>query len=233
MRRLKGRAFRLQVQGYLQRVIDTDFQEQGVFVRRRESLYRWLIAYAAATATTASFEKIRDAATAGHGDKPAKTTTQPYREVLERLWLLEDVAAWLPTRNQLQRLAQSPKHHLADPGLAVHLLGYDADALLSGKEPQQTMPRDGALLGNLFESLVTQSLRVYAQAAEARVFHFRQHSGRREVDCVVERGDGRIVAIEDLPGTGPDDKGLGTGASSARPAKDHGQQRPLPLPFAR
>ncbi len=196
IRPLTGRAFRMQMDGYLQRVIDTDFEEQGVVVRRRETLYRWLTAFAAATATTASFEKIRDAATAGHGEKPAKTTTQPYRDVLERLWLLDDLAAWLPSRNRLHRLSQSPKHHLADPGLAVRLLGLDATALLSGKTQDPIVPRDGALLGNLFESLVTQSVRVFAQAAEARVYHFRQHSGRREVDCIVERGDGRVIAIE-------------------------------------
>ncbi len=196
IRRLSGRALRTQIDGYLQRVIDTDFQEQGVNVRRPETLYRWLAAFAAATATTSSFETIRDAATGGHGDKPSKTSTQPYREVLERLWLLDDVAAWLPSRNRLRRLSQAPKHHLADPGLAVRLLGLDTDALLSGEAPDLAIPRDGALLGNLFESLVLLSLRVFAQAAEARLYHFRQHSGRREVDYIFERSDGRVVAIE-------------------------------------
>jgi predicted AAA+ superfamily ATPase len=79
-------------------------------------------AYAAATSTTASYETIRVAATSGLGEKPAKTTAQPYREVLERLWIVDPVPAWLPSRNQLNRLSQPPKHHLADPALAV-LLG--------------------------------------------------------------------------------------------------------------
>lgn len=59
------------------------------------------------------------------------------------------------------------------------------------------IPRDGTLLGALFESLVTQSLRAYAQAAEAaRVSHLRTRGGEHEVDLIVERGDGGIVAFE-------------------------------------
>jgi predicted AAA+ superfamily ATPase len=52
------------------------------------------------------------------------------------------------------------------------------------------------LLGNLFEALVTLSVRVYAQAAEARVFHLRTSGGEHEVDLIVERADGRVLAIE-------------------------------------
>jgi len=44
------------------------------------------------------------------------------------------VPAWAPTQNELNRLAQAPKHHLADRALAVRLLGLDADALLEGSE---------------------------------------------------------------------------------------------------
>jgi hypothetical protein len=165
-------------------------------VRRPDALERWMAAYAAATATTASYETIRDAATSGHGDKPAKTTTQPYRDVLQRLFIVDPVPAWLPTRNQLNRLSQPPKHHLADPALAVRLLGLDADAMLSGTEAGPAFPRDGALLGHLFESLVTLCVRVYAQAAEARVRHLRVQGSRREVDLIVERPDQRVVAIE-------------------------------------
>ncbi|MGO9751506.1 MAG: DUF4143 domain-containing protein [Solirubrobacteraceae bacterium] len=52
------------------------------------------------------------------------------------------------------------------------------------------------LLGALFESLVTLSVRVYAQANEAKVWHFRTRGGRHEVDLIVERDDGRVLAIE-------------------------------------
>lgn len=157
---------------------------------------RWMTAYAAASSTTASFERIRDAATGGEGEKPAKTTTQPYRDVLERLWVVDPVPAWMPTRNRIRRLSSPPKHQLADPALAARLLGLDAGALLSGGQVGPPIPRDGTALGALFESLCTLSLRVYAQASEASVFDLRTGGGEHEVDLIIERKDGRVLAIE-------------------------------------
>ena len=155
-----------------------------------------MTAYAAASSTAASFETIRDAATSGQGDKPAKSTTIPYREALERLWVLDPVEAWLPTSNRISRLSSPPKHQLADPALATRLLGIDAGALLEGRPAGPAVPRDGTLLGALFESLVTLSVRTYAQASEATVKHLRTAGGKHEIDLIVERADGRVVAIE-------------------------------------
>lgn len=155
-----------------------------------------MTAYAAASSTTASFEKIRDASTGGHGEKPAKTTTIPFRNVLERLWIVDPVPAWLPTRNRIARLSAPPKHQLADPALAARLLGVDAGSLLDASPVGPPGPRDGTLLGALFESLVTLSVRVYAQAAEATVKHLRTAAGGHEIDLILERADGRVIAIE-------------------------------------
>jgi predicted AAA+ superfamily ATPase len=196
LRSLGGRAARAQLDGYLLRIVDRDFEELGHALRDPTALRRWMTAYAAASSTTTSFEAIRDAATGGHGEKPAKTTTLPYRDVLERLWILDPVPAWLPTRNRIARLASPPKHQLADPALAARLLGLDADALLEGRGARPPAPRDGVLLGALFESLVTLSVRTYAQAAEATVKHLRTVAGAHEVDLILERADGRVVAIE-------------------------------------
>lgn len=122
------------------------------------------------------------------------------------MWIVDPRPAWLPSRNPLSRLAQPPKHHLADPALAVRLLGLDTDGSLRGEEPGPHIPRDGTLLGHLFESLVTLSVRVYAQASEAHTRHLRLHGGQREVDLIVERADRRVVAIEvKLSGTVGDD----------------------------
>ncbi len=156
---------RAQLDGYLQRVIDRDFPELGHQPRNPAALRRWMTAYAAATATTASWEKVRDAATGGESEKPARTTVMPYRDVLERLYVLDPLPGWKPTRNHIARLTEPSKHHLADPALATTLLGLTPQSLLAGDEPAGAAHRDGSFLGSLFESLVTQSVRVYAQAA--------------------------------------------------------------------
>ena len=57
-------------------------------------------------------------------------------------------------------------------------------------------PQRGSMLGHLFESLVTLCVRVPAQAAEATVGHLRTRNGDREVDLVVARDDGKVLAIE-------------------------------------
>ena len=76
------------------------------------------------------------------------------------------------------------------------MLGLDSRALLTGDQPRASVPRDGTLLEHLFESLVTLSVRVFAQRLEAKVAHLRLHSGRREVDLIVERADRRVLALE-------------------------------------
>jgi predicted AAA+ superfamily ATPase len=196
IRGMPDRARRAQLDGYLAGVVEHDFPEQGHLVRRPGTLRAWLTAYAAATATTASYNSILKAATPGHGEQPAKTTTIAYRDVLGQIWLLDPVPGWLPVRNQFTRLAQAPKHHLADPALAARLLGATPQSLLAGDQHGPAIPRDGSLLGRLFESLVALSLRVYAQAAEASVYHLRTQSGSHEVDFIVERDDHRVLALE-------------------------------------
>ena len=196
LRGLPQRALRAQLDGYVQRVIDREFPEQGMTIRHPDTLRAWMRAYAAATSTTASFETIRDAATPGVGNKPARSTTMPYRDILSRLWLLDPVAAWLPSNNKFKELATAEKHQLADPALAARLLGATASKLLSGEAVGPALPRDGTLLGALFESLVALNLRVYAQASEAEVRHMRTHRGDHEVDFVVVGSDGGVVAVE-------------------------------------
>jgi predicted AAA+ superfamily ATPase len=76
------------------------------------------------------------------------------------------------------------------------MLNVDGDALV-GRSGGPPIPghRDGTLLGALFESLVTL-VRVYAQAAEARVYHLRTKSDAREIDLIVEGRDRRVLGIE-------------------------------------
>jgi predicted AAA+ superfamily ATPase len=208
LRHLSGRPLRAQLDSYLARVVDRDFDELGHPLRQPESLRRWMTAYAAATATTTSFETIRDASTGGNDHKPAKTTVLPYRDVLERLFILDPLPAWKPRRASIRNLGQPPKHHLVDPALAARLLGAGSEGLLKGESAGPSVPRPGTLLAALFESLVCQAVRVYAQAHEARVAHLRGHRGEHEVDLICERGDGGIVGIEVKLSQQPDDDSL-------------------------
>lgn len=195
IRTLPARVRRAELDAYLDNVVQREFPEQGYPVRKPDTLRAWLAAYAAATSTTTAYTKILDAATAGQSHKPAKETTIAYRDALSSLWLLDPVPPWIPSRNHLDRLAQTPKHQLADPALAARLLGLDAPALLRA-EQGTTQLTDGTILGALFEHLATLCVHTYADAAEARVHHLRTRNGDHEVDLIIQRPDGRIVAIE-------------------------------------
>lgn len=126
--------------GYLDAVVERDFADAGHSVRRPRTLHAWLRAFAAASATTASYASITDAATAGEADKPARSTTLSYRETLERMWLVEEVPAWTRIGSMLKALAATPKHHLCDPALAARLLNVDANALLHQPNPTNIFP---------------------------------------------------------------------------------------------
>ncbi len=177
------------LEAYLRRIVDKEMPDQGYAVRRPETLRRWLTAYAAASSQTASYSSILDSTTSGDGYQPAKTTTIAYRDQLTQLRLLDPVPAWSPALNSPFKWLQfAPKHQLADPGLAAHLLGLTAQDLGGSK--------GAAMAGHLFESLATLSVRVIAEAMDARVGHLRTKAGRQEVDLIVEAFDGSVVGVE-------------------------------------
>lgn len=196
---------RLRLDTYIDNLVQREFAEQGYPVRRPESLRAWLTAYAAASSTTAKYNEILDAATPNLGEKPGKETTVRYRDALSGLWQLDPTPAWMPTTNQLGRLAQASKHQMADPALAARLLDLDADALLSGHQGR-TSVRPHPILGALFESLVTLDVQVYAPATEAKVHHLRDRDGRREIDLIVTGLGGKVLALEVKLSAVPDER---------------------------
>lgn len=195
IRDLPERARNAQLDAYITRIVDKDLHENGIKVRRPETVRAWLTAYGTATATDTTYTKILDAATAGEENKPTRATVASYRDHLMRLFVLDPLPAWIPVFNPLKRLTQSPKHHLVDPSLAARLVGVGKEALLRG-EGQRINTATGTWLGALFESLAVQSIRVYAEASFARVGHLRTKDTAREIDIIVEGEDRRVVAIE-------------------------------------
>lgn len=184
-----------QIDGYLERIVDSDMPDNGIVVRRPAALRAWLRAYAAATSTPTDYTGILDAATAGDPNKPSRPTVTAYREHLTRLFILDPVEAWIPSFAPLKRLTVSPRHHLVDPGLAARLVGVGREGLLVG-EGERVSAATGTWLGALFESLAVQSVRTYADLMNARIGHLRTKSGDREIDMVVETNDLNCVAFE-------------------------------------
>ena len=142
------------------------------------------VATPAATATLASDTGEGVSAIGEH-------TAADYLRALERIMIVENQPAWPTHLRSRSVLRRKPVRHLADPSLAVAAVRATPDRLL----------RDLDFLGLLFESMVVRDLRVYAQAADAEVFHYREKGGL-EVDAIVQANDGRWAAFEVKLGEG-------------------------------
>jgi len=193
------------IDSYIDNIATREFVAQGIRLRQPGMLIQWMQAYAAAVGTTASYNKILDAATPGDDDKPSSKTTIAYREALRSLWLIDDLPCWGEGENFFGRLKQTPKHFLADPGLEARLLGVTADDLLTGRESTVHDPEYGSIAGRLFESLCAMSVRTYASVLGAKVYHLRTSSGSREIDLIIER-DRKLVIIEIKMGASVDNE---------------------------
>jgi len=182
--------------GYIDNIVEREFAELGVEVRKPEALRAWLKAYAAAEGSTASYESIMNAATPGQDKKPAKSTTMVYRDILAALWMLDPVKSWLSEGNLFTNLGQSPKHYLVDPAITARLLDITEQRLLSAEGVVRVLGTQAkTIIGRLFESLIAQSLKVYADVNGMEVRHLRTVRGDHEIDFIIEQGE-TIIAIE-------------------------------------
>jgi len=123
---------------------------------------------------------------AGGSEGPLdRATVSEYLDALRRLMIVEDQPAWGVHLRTTHVLRKAPKLHFVDPSLAIGTMRGSPEGLV----------RDIPLFGLLFESMVIRDLRVYAQAVDAEVAHYRDSDGL-EVDAIVEARDGRWAAFE-------------------------------------
>lgn len=119
------------------------------------------------------------------------------------LWIffvLEDLAAWNPNLRSKVAIRTSPTRHFVDPSIATAALGAGPAELMD----------DLRTFGLVFESLCVRDLRVYADALDGEVFHYRDKSGL-ECDAVVRLRNGRYGLVEvKLGGDGAIDEGAAT-----------------------
>ena len=170
--------------GYLDDISRTDVSRASGKTRASVKVGRLLRSLARSVATPVTLSRL--AADVGEAGAALKTdTVAEYLDALDRLMVVENQPAWLPHLRSRTALRQMPVRHFVDPSLAVAALRATPARLTADLE----------FLGLLFESLAVRDLRVYAQAVDAQVFHYREKDGL-EVDAVVEAADGRWAAFE-------------------------------------
>lgn len=112
-------------------------------------------------------------------------TIATYISALKRIYLIEDLPAWQPSVRSKSAIRTSDKRHFVDPSIATAVMRLDPDGLIT----------DFNYFGFLFESLCTRDLRIYAQANDGEVFHYRDNTGL-EVDLIVRLKNGKWGAVE-------------------------------------
>jgi predicted AAA+ superfamily ATPase len=108
-----------------------------------------------------------------------------YLNALRRIFVVEDLPAWSPSLRSKTAIRTSVKRQFVDPSIAVAAMRTNPEGLLW----------DFNTFGFLFESLCARDIRIYAQACDGDVFHYRDKNGL-ESDLIVRLRDGRWAAIE-------------------------------------
>ena len=115
----------------------------------------------------------------------SENTLNSYLNALRRIFVVEDIPAWQPSLRSKTAIRTSAKRQFVDPSIATAVLKAKPDGLL----------KDFELFGFLFESLCTRDIRVYSQANDGEVLHYRDKNGL-ESDLIIRLNDGRWAAIE-------------------------------------
>lgn len=120
----------------------------------------------------------------GDGSISEKTISQ-YQGALDRIFVTENLPAWNPALRSKTAIRTSPKRQFVDPSIAAAVMRLTPSRLLD----------DFNYFGFLFESLCDRDLRIYAEAIDGQIFHYRDGSGL-EADAVIALNDGRWAAVE-------------------------------------
>ncbi|MFC7546223.1 ATP-binding protein [Plantactinospora sp. GCM10030261] len=187
LRRPLGRSRSRWFANYLNLVVDRDVIELSR-VRQREMLPRLLSVLAARSGQVLNIAAVAEAV------GMEKSSAENYTRLLEAVFLIQRLPAWGTTLGS--RVARMPKVHLVDAGVMAWLLGLT---------PEKIATNDPSTLteyGHLVETFAVGE--VLKQASwwdgPVAVGHFRT-STAEEVDLVLERDDGSVIAFEIKAGT--------------------------------
>lgn len=136
--------------------------------------------------TLATIRTIHDDIAMGDADESiSEKTISQYLGALDRIFVTENLPAWNPALRSKTAIRTSPKRQFVDPSIAAAVMRLTPSRLLEGFN----------YFGFLFESLCDRDLRIYAEAIDGQVFHYRDGSGL-EADAVIALNDGRWAAVE-------------------------------------
>lgn len=176
---------------YIELLAEVDMSRISDVKRDPAKVRNLLRSLARNTATMAEITAIKNDIKENGNANTSRPTVYDYLDALGRLMIIEDAPAWNTHIRSSATLRKSAKRHFTDVSLAVAALGADEKSLINNLN----------FTGFLFESLAIHELRVYAQANDAKVYHYHD-SYDLEVDAIVQKYNGDWCAFEIKLGTG-------------------------------
>ena len=173
-----------QVYEYVDAVINMDISRVDEVEKSPARVRALMRSLARNISTTAAISTIQGDM-ASDEETISDKTISSYLNALRRIFVVEDLPAWSPAMRSKTTIRTSSKRHFVDPSIATAVLRATPESLL----------QDFNTFGLLFESLCVRDLRIYAQAIDGDVFHYRDRNDL-EADAVVHLKDGRWGAIE-------------------------------------
>lgn len=185
---------------YYEAVTNTDIQRVDDVKRSPERARMLLRSYARNIATQTPYSTLRADMLQHDSQTLNEDTVIDYADALRKIFVIEDSEAWNPNLRSKTAIRTSDTRYFVDPSIAAAALGIGPNDLIN----------DLQTFGLLFENLVVRDLRVYADALNGKIYHYRDANGL-ECDAVLHRRDGSYGLIEvKLGGTDNIDAGATT-----------------------
>ncbi len=170
---------------YYDSVVNYDIQRVDKVKRNTERAKLLLRSYARNISQQVSLATIRKDMLANDASTLDEGTIVDYIKALKMLYVIEDLAAWNPNIRSKASIRTSDTRHFVDPSIGTAALGLGPNDLIN----------DLQSFGLFFEDLVIRDLRVYAEALDGSLYHYRDSNGL-ECDAVLHRRNGNYALLE-------------------------------------
>ena len=170
---------------YVDSVIQRDIQRVDKVKRSAERAKLLLRSYARNISQQVSYGTIKKDMLSNDASTLDEDTVADYLKALKKLFVIEDLAAWNPNIRSKAAIRTSDTRHFVDPSIGTAILGLGPKDLIN----------DLKSFGFFFEDMVVRDLRVYAEALDGELYHYRDSSGL-ECDTVLHRRNGSYALME-------------------------------------
>ena len=170
---------------YYKAVTETDISRIDGIKRSATRTKRLMRSLARHQGTQATLTAIRADMAANDTDSLDIDTISSYIEALKKIFVIEDMEAWNPNLRSKAVIRTADTRYFVDSSIATTALGIGPADLV----------KDLNTMGLLFETMAVRDLRVYAEALDGDVFHYRDSNGL-ECDAVIHLRNGSYGLVE-------------------------------------